>query len=69
MKATLTNSLRYASGEELLLLAVFRGTTMKRFVDRELDRRAMMRRASATMTANLAPAGSSRSEGERRLAA
>jgi hypothetical protein len=41
-------SLRYASGEELLLLAVFRGggfagSTMKRSIDRELNRRAAVR--------------------------
>jgi len=41
-------SLRYATGEELLLLTIFRGggiagSTMKRSVDRELNRRALLR--------------------------
>ena len=41
---SLANSLRYASGEELLLLTVFGQSRTKRQIDRELDRRAEMRR-------------------------
>jgi hypothetical protein len=41
---TLAGSVRYASGEELLLLTVFYGPQAKRAVDRELDRRASLRR-------------------------
>lgn len=35
-----TRNLRQASGEELLLLAIFASTGMKTKIDRELDRRA-----------------------------
>ena len=41
---TLSGSVRYASGEELLLLAVFGAPRTKRVIDRELDRRAVLRR-------------------------
>ena len=44
--ATLSGSFRYASGEELLLLTVFGAPRTKRVVDRELDRRAALRRAA-----------------------
>jgi hypothetical protein len=47
-----TGALRYASGEELLLLTIFKsgigsgsaGSALKRSIDRELDRRAILRR-------------------------
>lgn len=45
---TLAGSMRYASGEELLLLAVFQ-PQVKRQVDHELDRRALLRRAAAPL--------------------
>jgi hypothetical protein len=40
---TLTGSLKYASGEELLLLTIFQ-PRIKRTIGRELDRRAALRR-------------------------
>jgi len=47
--------LHSASGEELLLLAAFGGNELRRSVDRELDRRAMVgppvRRKTARMAA------------------
>jgi hypothetical protein len=43
---TLSGSVRYASGEELLLLAVFGAPQSKSVIDRELDRRAALRRAA-----------------------
>ena len=41
---TLSASVRYASGEELLLLTVFGAPRTKRVINRELDRRAALRR-------------------------
>jgi hypothetical protein len=55
---TLAGSVRYASGEELLLLTVFGPSRAKRVVDRELDRRASLRRhamrfrSAVTLTAD-----------------
>lgn len=61
---TLAGSLRYASGEELLLLTVFGGggSATKRTVDRELDRRASLRRHAMRFrgTAVIAPTTSSK---------
>ncbi len=36
-----TQNLRHASGEQLLMLAVFGPQTLKSKIDRELDRRAL----------------------------
>jgi hypothetical protein len=45
---TLAGSLRYASGEELLLLTIFGGSrgigVTRRSISRELDRRAILQR-------------------------
>ena len=41
LKPTRTQNLRKASGEELLMLAVFGRPQLKSQIDRELDRRAM----------------------------
>lgn len=38
-----SNFIRDATGEQLLLLAVFRGNQLRRDVDDELDRRAAVR--------------------------
>ena len=48
---TLAGSLRHASGEELLLLTVFGARGTKRVVDRELDRRASLRRSAMRLRA------------------
>jgi hypothetical protein len=60
--ATLAGSLRYASGEELLLLTVFGARGTKRVVDRELDRRASVRRSAMRLRAavSIAPASSTK---------
>jgi len=59
---TLAGSLRYASGEELLLLTVFGAHGTKRVVGRELDRRASVRRSAMRLRASvsIAPASSSK---------
>ncbi len=50
-----SNFIRHATGEQLLLLAVFQGHQFRRDLDDELDRRAAVRwaRGQSQLTTNL----------------
>ena len=50
--AARNDGLKRASGEELLVLAVLRGHKLKPRIDRELDRRAHLRKSNQRLSAH-----------------